>query len=208
METLRLKVCGMRDNIEEVAGLKPDYLGFIFYQKSPRYVAEQFVMPELDHDIKKVGVFVNSPAEEVIHTGKRFGLDFIQLHGDESPEVCKLIQKAGFGIIKAFHVDEHFDFNQTEQFHSTADHFLFDTKTETYGGSGKAFDWEMLNKYKLQKPFFLSGGIGLDNLNDLQKLDLRKVHALDVNSKVEIRPGLKDMEKIKMLKKVINQLAI
>ncbi len=199
MEKLRVKVCGLRDNIEEVADLRPDYLGFIFYPKSPRYVGQHFVMPDLDSSLRKVGVFVNASVEEMIDTGRRFGLDFIQLHGDESQEACQVLSKEGFGIIKAFHVDRQFDFNLTEQYHSTVDYFLFDTKTEAYGGSGKTFDWEMLNKYKLKKPFFLSGGIGLDNLDDLQKIDWLKVHALDVNSKFEKRPGLKDIDTLRKL---------
>lgn len=193
MKQLRLKVCGLRDNIAEVAALGPDYAGFIFYAKSPRYVGENFEMPVLAENIKKVGVFVNEGLEKVRNTVKTYRLDFVQLHGHESTDYCSMIKNEGIGVIKAFSVSNEFDFNSLEQYHSTADYFLFDTKTRKYGGSGKSFNWQLLKDYPLDKEYFLSGGISMDNLADLEFTDMSKIHALDVNSRFEVRPGLKDI---------------
>ncbi len=204
MKSIRLKVCGLRDNVEEVASLRPDYVGFIFYPKSPRYVGEDFVMPEIDALIDKVGVFVNEPVDRVIELVKRYKLDFVQLHGNESVDMCKELKEDGLGVIKAFAMDDDFNFAQLEQYDSSTDYFLFDTKTRSYGGSGEVFNWEILKKYQLDKAYFLSGGISLDNLEGLESIDLSKVHALDVNSRFEVRPGLKDVDLLKKLKENIN----
>lgn len=204
MGKVRLKICGLRDNIDEVALLKPDYVGFIFYAKSPRYVGKDFDIPDLDEDIQKVGVFVNEPVESVLEKVRRYGLDNAQLHGSESPEVCELIKNAGVGMIKAFQMDDNFDFGQLQQYNATVDYFLFDTKSKLYGGSGNAFNWEILKKYNMEKQYFLSGGISLENLDRLSAIDLTKVHALDVNSKFELKPGLKDIELLQKLIENIN----
>jgi phosphoribosylanthranilate isomerase len=203
MEKIRLKICGLRDNITEVTALQPDYAGFIFYASSPRYVGEDFVMPELHELIKKVGVFVNEPVECVLEKVRKYRLDFAQFHGSESPEICEEIADAGFGVIKAFQMDDNFDFSQLQQYDATVDYFLFDTKTKSYGGSGTAFNWEILKKYNMEKPYFLSGGISLENLEGLNEVDLSQVHALDVNSKFELKPGLKNIEKLERLKDFI-----
>ena len=201
-----LKICGLRDNIEEVADLGPDYAGFIFYEKSPRYVGIDFKMPVLDKTIKKVGVFVNASTGEVKRRIDNYQLDLVQLHGTESPEYCRELKGAGAGIIKAFPMDERFDFRLLEDYERAADYFLFDTKTEAFGGSGKTFDWEILKKYTLEKSYFLSGGIGLDNVGEIAQIDMSKVHALDVNSRFELRPGLKDTQAIQLLKQKIGIL--
>jgi phosphoribosylanthranilate isomerase len=120
----------------------------------------------------------------------------VQLHGEESVEYCKECKKEGFGVIKAFGIGEGFDFKQLTPFNSVVDFFLFDTKTASYGGSGKTFNWKLLQNYHLEKEYFLSGGISLSNLSELEKIDLEKVHALDVNSRFETEPGLKDPEMI------------
>jgi phosphoribosylanthranilate isomerase len=199
MYQVRLKICGLRDNIEAVAALKPDYVGFIFYPKSPRYVGENFVVPRLPKGIKRVGVFVNEPLDEMVKITLKYSLDYAQLHGIESPEVCQGLKKKGIGVIKAFQMEEAFDFSQLEQYVNTVDYFLFDTKTKSYGGSGKTFNWEILKKYRMAKSYFLSGGIGMDNIEALNKIDLSKVHALDVNSRFELRPGLKDIRALRLL---------
>jgi phosphoribosylanthranilate isomerase len=200
MKRLRLKVCGLRDNIAEVAELGPDYAGFIFYPKSPRYVGENFEMPVLAENIKKVGVFVNESLEHLEYLVEKYQLDFVQLHGHESADYCSMVKKQDIGVIKAFSMSDEFDFNSMEQYHSTVDYFLFDTKTIHHGGSGKTFNWELLKKYDLEKEYFLSGGIGLDNLADLKFINMSKIHALDVNSRFEVRPGLKDLRMLEILR--------
>lgn len=203
MQKLRLKVCGLRDNITEVAALGPDYAGFIFYPKSPRYVGDNFEMPELPESLKKVGVFVNESMDKVSTYVKTYQLDFVQLHGRETADDCKQLKSQGIGVIKSFAMEEGFDFSILEQYHSTVDYFLFDTKTREYGGSGKSFNWKLLRDYPLEKDYFLSGGIGLDNLTDLDNVDMSKIHALDVNSRFEVRPGLKDIGLLEKLRTVL-----
>lgn len=206
---MKLKVCGLRDkqNIEQVAQLQPDFMGFIFYPKSKRYVGDDFVMPEITNDIKKVGVFVNADFDKVFHTVVKYNLDAVQLHGDEDAYYCEdlfinfaqNLSTKNVMIIKAFGVDDNFDFSALEPYQSFCDYFLFDTKTKDYGGSGHQFNWNVLDKYDNKKPYFLSGGIGLDEMKNLSKLKI-PAFAIDVNSKFEIEPGLKDIEKIKKLK--------
>lgn len=203
MRNLRLKVCGLRDNISEVAALRPDYLGVIFYKKSPRFVEDDFEMPDLDESTKKVGVFVNESLGKIKQLVKQYKLDFVQLHGNESVSYCDQLMSDGTGIIKAFQMDEDFDFEMLKSYDAVVDYFLFDTKTIGYGGSGKSFKWEILKKYSMEKEYFLSGGIGLDNIDDLRKIDLNMVHALDVNSRFEVSPGLKDIELLQELFDII-----
>ena len=158
MNQIKWKVCGLRDNIAEVVALQPDFVGFIFYKKSPRYVGENFVLPEIANStINKVGVFVNEAFDVVYNTILKYKLDYAQLHGNESPGYCEKLKRQGIKIIKAFQVDEHFDFGELEAYESVTDYFLFDTKTKQYGGSGKSFDWQILNSYLLEKKYFLSG---------------------------------------------------
>ena len=203
MDKIRLKVCGLRDNAEEVIALDPDYAGFIFYEKSPRYVGNDFVLPVLSEEVKKVGVFVNEVLVKVRQSVETCGLDFVQLHGNESDHYCQELRKAGIRIIKAFQMEDGFDFEQLEKYESSVDYFLFDTKTKQYGGSGKVFNWDLLTKYDIKKEYFLSGGISLDNIGQLADIDLSKVHALDVNSRFEVKPGLKDVMLLKELIKNI-----
>ena len=200
---MKLKVCGMRDtkNILEVAALGIDYMGFIFYEKSPRYVGEGFEVPVgFPEGIKKVGVFVNESVEQMLEIGRRLKLDYFQLHGDESATVCLQVKEAGFGVIKVFSIGDAFDFGVTEQYAAIVDFFLFDTKGKYYGGNAQVFDWGQLNKYDQQVPFFLSGGLNPGNILGLSALKGMNIHALDVNSGVEVEPGLKDVKKVKTLK--------
>ena len=193
-----LKICGIKHNILDIAAFKPDYLGFIFYDKSPRYFdADQ--IPQLPLCVKKVGVFVDATISKVMEMLERHSLDVIQLHGNESKEYILDLQWylvfSKVEVWKCFSIDDNFDFNQLTIFENKVDKFLFDTKGKEKGGNGFTFNWEILKNYTLKKPFILSGGIGLeelDALNELLKTDL-PIHAIDVNSKFEVEPGLKDV---------------
>ena len=198
---MKLKVCGMKDsqNIMEVSELKPDFMGFIFYQMSKRFVGEDFVIPLISSEIKKVGVFVNATSSYITATINKYKLDLIQLHGDESPEYCATFNHS-IPVIKAFGMDAEFDLKILESYKKCCDYYLFDTKTKAYGGSGKQFDWKILEKYTDHKPFFLSGGIGL---KEIEKLKIEKLdcYAVDVNSCFETEPGLKDIRQLKKIRK-------
>lgn len=203
MNSLKLKVCGMRlaANIAEVAELQPDYLGFIFYDKSPRFISEVSaeLIKYIPPIIKTVGVFVNADLETVKKKINLYQLNAVQLHGNESPEYCKEL-KLGFStsiVIKAFGVDENFDFTVLDAYQNTVDYFLFDTKTKAHGGSGKTFDWNVLSKYTLDKPYFLSGGIDLEHAAAVREIKDERLYALDINSRFEVEAGVKDSEKIK-----------
>ncbi len=199
-----LKICGMKHNIAEVAALQPDYLGFIFYKKSPRfYDAEE--IPKLPAAIKKVGVFVDEKISKVIELTRKHALDVIQLHGNEDKEYVLDLQRnlvlchPDILIWKVFSVADNFNFNQLAVFENKVDAFLFDTKGKEKGGNGYVFNWELLKAYSSQKPFILSGGIGLEEietLKEIQKTDL-PIYAIDVNSKFEDKPGLKDILALK-----------
>ena len=198
---MKLKVCGMKypQNIKEVAALKPDYMGFIFYAPSPRFVDREELkhsIAKLDEGIAKVGVFVNHPAAEVIETCKELHLDYAQLHGDESPAYVSEIKSAGIGTIKVFRIDAGFDWDQLQAFNDHADFFLFDTPTAEYGGSGKKFDWKILKNYRGDKPFFLSGGIAEEDLPEIKKLGFSNLWGVDINSRMESAPAIKDTNRI------------
>lgn len=194
------------DNIREVAVLNPDYMGFIFYEPSPRFVGHDFIVPlELPTSIKKVGVFVKHPIDFVTVAMKMNQLHYAQLHGDESVGYCEALKKQGVSVIKVFRVDDDFDFNITQPFESVADYFLFDTKGKLYGGNAKPFDWNLLSQYNQKVPFFLSGGIQMENIQALKNLSGLNLHAMDINSGVEERPGFKSIYKISA---IINQLHV
>lgn len=201
---MNIKVCGLRDaeNLKEVAALNPDFVGFIFYDQSPRFVGDALdvdVVRALPRSIRKVGVFVNASPESIIRNVKKYDLQYVQLHGSETPDFCKNLKMRGINIIKAFRVDESFNFSMLNNYKNQCDFFLFDAKGDQPGGNGIAFDWSLLNKYDNDKPFFISGGIGLDNLADLEQIRHLKLYGIDVNSRVEVSPGVKDVEKIREL---------
>jgi phosphoribosylanthranilate isomerase len=207
--TMKLKICGMKypDNILEVGALLPDYMGFIFWEQSARYFDGE--MPILPKSIKKTGVFVNASQEEIISKITKYDLQAVQLHGHESVAFCKEL-KEHFGnaieIIKVFSVDSAFDFDQLKPFETVCDYFLFDTKGKLPGGNGTTFDWKVLENYGSKKPFFLSGGIGVDEIdlvNEILKTDL-PLFAIDLNSKFEIEPGLKNTKLLSSFKQKIN----
>lgn len=201
---MRIKVCGMREpeNLRQLLELQPDYVGFIFHEASPRFVGETFdpeLLKEIPRSVKKVGVFVNASIDQIGKTVRRYGLDYAQLHGEESPDFCRNLQFKGINIIKAFPIDDAFNFTKLNNFKPHCDFFLFDAKGLQRGGNGKVFDWTLLNRYDNEKPFFLAGGISLDNVEELTALAGLRLHAIDINSKFEIAPGLKDIEKIRLL---------
>lgn len=204
---MKLKICGMKypDNILEVGTLLPDYMGFIFWEKSARYFDGD--LPNLPKSIRKVGVFVNESIPVILEKIAKYDLQAIQLHGHESVEFCKDLKSeidAAIEIIKVFSVDDTFDFNVLEPFETVCDYFLFDTKGKLPGGNGTTFDWKVLANYPSSKPFFLSGGIGLeemDAVNEIFKTNL-PVYAIDVNSKFEIEPGLKNINHVRTIREV------
>lgn len=205
-----LKICGMRDpaNIAEVASLLPDYLGFIFYDQSPRWVGKNFRMPHIPSSVKKAGVFVNEKPAVILHHVARHNLDFVQLHGHETPEACRVLKDLGVHVIKAFAVDADFDFKTVSSYVDTVRYFLFDTKGKHFGGNGVPFDWSLLQRYDQQVPFFLSGGISAARIAALGSIRHLPLHALDVNSGVEISPGLKDVNRIKDFKRITDSLHV
>ncbi len=194
-----IKVCGMREleNIRYLEELKPDFMGFIFYPKSPRFVGEFPNVPELN--VPKVGVFVNETVENVLRFTADFKLDYVQLHGNETAEYCHEIKQHDVKILKAFAVDDKFDFEQLMAFETVVDYFLFDTKGDGYGGHGTTFDWKILDKYTIDTPFFIAGGVSNDNIGLLLKYPHPMFRGVDVNSKYEISAGLKDIEALKEL---------
>ncbi|WP_447638024.1 phosphoribosylanthranilate isomerase [Flavobacterium microcysteis] len=198
----------LQENIKEIGKLSPDFLGFIFYEKSARYFEGE--IPEINPDIKKVGVFVNAPIEEILQKSQQYALDYVQLHGDETPEFCAKVENSVTSkVIKAFALDVHFDFSILEPYQNSCSYFLFDTKGQHFGGNGTTFDWSILKKYTLPKDYFLSGGIGLETtkkLSDFLKSDYsEKCIALDLNSRFEDNPGLKNSSKINEFMQLLKQ---
>ncbi|RIV67682.1 phosphoribosylanthranilate isomerase [Flagellimonas aequoris] len=229
---MKLKVCGMNQNPIEVAQLHPDYMGFIFWEPSSRYFEGD--MPQLPQSIKKVGVFVDAPLEVVLEKVSQYGLDAVQLHGTESVAYCSQLKSnflsfraqsrnqkvddenevstpldlTNLQIIKVFSIKDNFDFSVLKDYESVCNYFLFDTKGKLPGGNGYTFDWSVLEHYPSTKPFFLSGGIGLDSVEKLKEFlnspASRYCLAIDVNSKFEIEPGLKDIPSLKAFKKSLS----
>ncbi len=195
---LKIKVCGMRepDNIAGLLALQPDYIGFIFYPESKRYMNQK--LPDIDFgETLKTGVFVNEKLENVIKTAQKFDLDVLQLHGNETPAYCQILKEQSYQLIKVFSIDTNFDFEQCKAYEKVADLFLFDTKGKLPGGNGQVFNWDILSDYDLKTPFLLSGGIGLQHTPAIKKLKHPKLAGIDVNSGFEIRPGYKNIDKLK-----------
>lgn len=193
-------------NIKEVATLKPDWIGFIFYPKSKRYVGTDFnpaLVQSLMPEIQTVGVFVNEEYEDMITIAKKYNFDMVQLHGNESPEYCNSAHEDGFDVIKAFGVNENIDWSILEQYIGICKYFLFDTSTKDYGGSGKKFDWNTLESYPFATPFILSGGIGPDDADAIKSISIPEFSGIDINSCFEIEPALKDMS---LLKPFVSQI--
>ena len=196
---MKIKVCGLRspENIEQISKLNVDFMGFIFFKRSKRFVSNSLNKNNLNKipsHIKKIAVFVNERSEDVLWTLKdyEYSFDYIQCHGDETPDYCKDLRNLGFGIIKAFQIDEEFNFDQLEAYKDAVDYYLFDTSSKHYGGSGQKFNWSLLKKYKGNKPFFLSGGIKPEDVSQVQNVAHPQLFAIDMNSGFEDEPGLKN----------------
>lgn len=213
---MRIKVCGMTsaEQVLQLDEMGVEFAGFIFYPKSPRYVYKY--MPRTDikkikgKGINKVGVFVNAPVEEVLEAVDDCGLYLVQLHGDETPKYCEKIANY-VTVVKAFRLRE--DDNvlwKVKDYRDIADMFLFDTEGAGYGGTGKKFDWNVLKGLSVQKPFFLSGGIGPDDTDRLKEFAAEPVakdlFSIDINSRFETSPGVKDMEKLKTFIEAVKQI--
>lgn len=212
---MRIKVCGMTsaEQVLQLDEMGVEFSGFIFYPKSPRYVFRYMPRPEIKKikgkQINKVGVFVNAPAEEVLQTVDDCGLYLVQLHGDETPKYCENISNY-VGVIKAFRLRESDNVLwKIKDYQEVADMFLFDTEGVGYGGTGKKFNWDLLKGLNINKPFFLSGGIQPEDTGLLQSFTAdpvaKDLFSIDVNSKFETSPGVKDMEKLKDFIQTIKQ---
>lgn len=200
---MKFKICGISDfrNIKDVSELNPDYMGFIFWEKSLRYINNS--TPNLTNDIKKTGVFVDQSIDYIKNKIKEHNLQAVQLHGKETPDYCDLINQLGVETIKAFSVGEGFNFKYLKSYEKYCNFYLFDTKGRLPGGNGFSFNWKILKNYLSEKPFFLSGGIGLENIKEIHELlatDL-PIYAIDVNSKFEIIPGKKKIEELTQFKR-------
>ena len=201
---MKTKVCGLRnvENVNRIGQIPVDYAGFIFVEASPRNVdySPELMKAMNKLNCKKVGVFVNAPTYFIRAKAELFGLNTIQLHGDEVTYQLDDLATS-YEVIKAFSVDENFDFNLDK--YSSASYFLFDTKGKKRGGNGVKFNWDLLNNYKGETPFFLSGGIGPDDLSEILKINHPMLVGIDVNSGFEIEPGLKDTD---LLTQFVNEL--
>jgi phosphoribosylanthranilate isomerase len=206
---IKLKVCGMRDeqNIMQVAALSPDYMGFIFYEKSPRFVGNDFNVPEaFPTNIIRVGVFVNESTDAMLRCVDRHKLGFLQLHGEETVKQCLELKRHKIKIVRVLSIDDTTDMEITKFYSEVVDFFLFDTKGKYYGGNAKTFRWQRLEEYDQQIPFFLSGGLTPENIEGIRNLADMNLHALDVNSGVEDAPALKNIEKIRSIQKSLNSI--
>ena len=191
-----IKVCGMRDpeNIREVAALGVDWIGLIFFARSPRRITNNGQLT-IDNGGKRYS--------ELVETAAFFRLDYLQLHGNETPEDCHALQKRGYSLIKAFQIATACDLEQTTNYEGRVDYFLFDTKCNSYGGSGKQFDWSVLEAYRGKTPFLLSGGIRPESAGAIRSFRHPRLAGIDLNSGFEIEPGLKDIGKLKEFLKAI-----
>lgn len=203
---LLIKVCGMTDgdNIRQVEALGVDYIGLVFYPRSPRFV---YQMPSyLPQQARPVGVFVNESKETVLTYADRFGLDCVQLHGDESPLYCRALREGhGLTVIKAFHLATPRDLAVTDDYHGACDYFLFESKTPQRGGTGRQFDWTLLNRYAGRTPFFLSGGLNAGSANAIRQFHHPQLAGIDLNSRFETSPGIKDVERIRLFLKELKE---
>jgi phosphoribosylanthranilate isomerase len=199
---IRIKVCGLTDplNAREMAEAGADFIGFIFYRGSRRYAGdnpERSLFTGMTRRVRKIGVFVNEEPYKVIETVKKYELAGVQLHGEETAGYCSFIKSSGIRVIKAFGIAPGFDFSLLSPYMQVCDYFLFDTKTAHYGGSGVKFKWEILKGYHLEKPFFLSGGIGPEDISDIRVFNHSAFYAADINSRFESSPGFKDAAKVR-----------
>lgn len=196
---MQIKICGMKysDNILEVSKLNPNYMGFIFNTSSSRFAEnlDLFTLQSLPKAIKKTGVFVNESLENILTYIHRYDLDAVQLHGSENHELCRLIQKeANVMVIKVFPIMDTYNLKVTKEYDDVADLYLFDTKTDLYDDSSQKFNWNILYSYTGEKEFLLSGNIGLDDVKAIRELEHPKMIGVNLNTRFEIKPGLKNVE--------------
>lgn len=191
---LKIKVCGMREaeNIQQLLSIPIDYMGFIFYDKSSRFVSSK-LETFIPTTIKKVGVFVNATKEDIVSKITDYDLQVIQLHGDESPAFCEEIKNLGIETFKAFGIGDDFEWQTISEYVGKVDYFLFDTKSKQYGGTGQTFNWQKLKDYPFETPYWLSGGISLENIVEAANFEDKRLYGLDLNSKFEISPALKNI---------------
>ena len=211
---MKLKVCGLTkiNQIQELISLNVDFLGFIFYEKSPRYVLHHLSLKEIAEipHFGKVGVFVNETIERIAEISEKAKLNFIQLHGDEDEEFVKKLRLSlskNIKIIKVIRIGNDFEkfkneISKISNLKSQISNLLFDTDSKAFGGTGQTFDWQILNEIEIPIPYFLSGGISLENIHQLSTINHQPL-ALDINSKFEIEPGIKNLEKIKIFKSLL-----
>ncbi|MBI5856804.1 MAG: phosphoribosylanthranilate isomerase [Sphingobacteriales bacterium] len=203
---MNIKVCGITEmkQLQQLDGLDIDFAGLIFYKDSPRYIGDKISKSELkkaDFDLKKVGVFVNPEMIDVLDAIDDYGLEVVQLHGDESPEMCGDLSSE-VEVIKAFRIggDENID-ELVAPYDAVCDYYLFDKATDySIGGTGQQFDWNVLNKAKVEKPFFLSGGISVEDAARIKAFKHPDLFGVDINSRFESAPGIKDMSKVLQFK--------
>lgn len=199
MNDIKVKVCGLKfpGNFRDVEKLPADYMGFIFYLKSKRY-AGSLSDSDLSGITKpKVAVFVDENPVVISDTVEKYRFEFVQLHGSESPLLCSDLMEQGVGVIKAFNIDSDFDFNDLADYEGKVNYFLFDTKSDLHGGSGKKFNWELLKGYSGSTPFFLSGGIGPSDALAIREFHHPKFYGVDLNSGFEDEPGLKNIDSLR-----------
>lgn len=206
--SVRLKVCGLKDvaNVQRIADMQPDYLGFIFYDKSPRYVGEDFAIKLSNYAGETVGVFVNDTRDRILQQLATIDSHTAQLHGHESPDLGLELRDAGVRVIKAIPIGDKLELSEIRKFRHAVDYFLFDTKGKLFGGNAVRFDWTLLHAYDLDVPFFVSGGITVESLDELGQIANPRLHAVDMNSGIELSPGVKNPELTKMAKEKINKL--
>lgn len=205
---LKVKVCGLKDplNVKLISECGADFLGFIFFRNSKRFVGsspDKMLFSGISEFIKKTGVFVDEEPARILEWIEYAGLDAIQLHGNESVNCCKSLKDTGLQVIKAFGVGKGFDPGITDGYSAVCDFFLFDTKQAEYGGSGNKFDWNILNGYPFKKPFFISGGIGPGDKDISAIVSNEQFFGIDINSRFEVSPGIKDAIAVK---KFINDI--
>jgi phosphoribosylanthranilate isomerase len=210
---MKIKLCGMREaaNIAEVARLAPDFMGFIFYEPSPRYAGEMppEALDALLPATKRVGVFVNAPKEQILETAQKYALDLVQLHGVEPPEMCAALRAGGLGVIKAFGIGRADDVRHAAAYDGTCDYYVFDTAAgAAHGGTGRKFDHSLLRSYSGNTPYLLSGGLGPEDTPALASAACKdpRCVGVDINSRFETAPGTKDHETIKQFMKTIKHL--
>ena len=211
MKNVKLKICGMKEteNITEISALQPDYLGFIFWEKSKRNMTLDAI-PELPETIKKVGVFVDASIQEIAAKINQYQLDVIQLHGNESVIFCRNVKKLGVEVIKVFSMNSNFNFSLVKEYVLAVDYFLFDAKGKLPGGNGITFDWNVLENYHFNVPYFLSGGIGTTEIDGIKEFlespAANKCYGIDVNSRFEKKPGIKNIIKLQKFKKLLYEI--